>query len=65
LAEKNKKPGIFDAIVKGATGQRKQSGGGLAYDVANSIAQSVRRKAVSSITRTITRGILGAITGKK
>ena len=65
LAEKNKKPGIFDAIVKCATGQRKQSGGGLAYDVANSIAQSARRKAVSSITRTITRGILGAITGKK
>lgn len=60
-----KSPSIMDGVLSGITGQRRQSGGGIVHDVANQIARSTRNKVLGKITTAITRGIFGALTGKK
>ncbi|MBO7081320.1 MAG: DUF853 family protein [Neisseriaceae bacterium] len=60
--DEKKSPTILEGVLSGVTGQRKKTGGGLAYDVANQMAQTARRQVVGKITRAITRGILGALT---
>lgn len=63
--DENKSPTILDGVLSGITGQRKKSGGGIVHDVANQIARSTRNKVLGKITTAITRGIFGALTGKK
>ena len=60
--DEKKSPTIFDGVLSGITGQRKKSGGGIAHDVANQMAQTARRQVVGKITRAITRGILSVLT---
>ena len=63
--DEKKSPTILDGVLSGITGQRKKSGGGIVHDVANQIARSTRNKVLGKITTAITRGIFGALTGKK
>lgn len=63
--EKEKKsPTVIEGALAGITGERKKSDAGIAYDIANQVAKTARRQVIGKITRTISRGILGALKGK-
>ncbi|MDO5687558.1 MAG: DUF853 family protein [Neisseria sp.] len=64
-AKEDDSPSIVDGFLTGVFGNRKKSNAGLGYDLSNQVGRNISRRVTTSIGRAITRGLLGALTGKK
>ena len=57
--------GLFGSLLGGLFGNRKKANQGLVDDLAHQVGKRINTQVTNSIGRAITRGILGAISGKK
>jgi DNA helicase HerA-like ATPase len=57
--------GLFGNFLGGLFGSRKKSNQGLVDDLAHQVGKRINTQVTGTLTRAITRGVLGAITGKK
>lgn len=63
-ATQKQDPNMLDALIKGATGQRKRANGGLVNDVAHQMGNTVYKSISKQITVAL-KNILGNILGSK
>ena len=64
-AAEKEEPGMLDGFLSGLFGNRKTANAGVTHDSANQVGKTISHKVTRSIGNAITRGILGALTGKR